>query len=525
MKIKSPYIIYLLLIAFSIGLWFIWKSGKTKSGSIGKQQASKSHNLQKGQLLFNNYCGSCHLHPEPKHLTKKVWQNQVLPIMAIKMGLVDDAYDRKISEEERLIEKANHLIPEKPMIGKEDFEAITSFIIDRAPDSVAIDLSRLNRNSRLKNFIRKDVPLGIPSPSLITSLAYDEKAKTLWIGNLNKQVFTWKHKEGIINEINVESPVSHFSFYKGSAFLTEIGDLLPSEVSRGAFSATNGTSEATLITSLHRPVFSMLEDFDASGLPQVLICNFGKNLGSLSLYRKENNASPFVEQVLLPMPGAIKSFIRDMDGDGLKDIVALMTQGDESVYILFNKGGLKFDAQRVLRFPPDYGTTDLVLTDFNHDGKVDIITAHGDNADYSNIPKAYHGIRIHVNSGSNKFAEKFFYPIYGVTKVLAEDFDKDGDIDLAASSFYAEYSQLKDEAFIYLENMDSKKYRFTSYVHHSEVPVKSLTIETADIDNDGDTDILLGNFAFSPVSLPNSLKAKWESANYGLIIFENQLYH
>jgi hypothetical protein len=160
--------------------------------------------------------------------------------------------------------------------------------------------------------------------------------------------------------------------------------------------------------------------------------------------------------VLLPVPGATKCFVRDMDGDGLQDIVALLAQGDESVYILFNRGGLKFDAQRVLRFPPDYGTTDIVLKDFDHDGKVDIITAHGDNADYSNIPKAYHGIRIHINSGSNAFAEKFFYPVYGVTKVLAEDFDKDGDIDLAAASFYAEYSQLKDEAFIYLENMGKK---------------------------------------------------------------------
>ena len=525
MKLKSRYIIYLLLVAFSLGLWYIWKSGNKNSAGIGKQPVSKSHNLQKGQLLFNDYCASCHLLPEPKHLTKKVWQNHVLPVMAIKMGLVDDTYDRKISGEELLIEKANHLIPEKPMIGSEDFQAITSFIINQAPDSVAVDPSRLNRNSGLKNFMRKDVPLGVQGPSVITSLAYDEKAKTLWIGNLNKQVFTWKYKEGILNQMNVGSPVSHFSFYKGSAFLTEIGDLLPSELSRGAFSATNATSEAPLITSLHRPVFSVLEDFDASGLPEVLICNFGKNTGSLSLYKKENNATPFVEQVLLPMPGAIKCFIRDMDGDGLKDIVTLMAQGDESVYILFNRGGFKFEAKRVLRFPPDYGTTDIVLTDFNHDGKVDIITAHGDNADYSNIPKAYHGIRIHMNSGSNEFAEKFFYPVYGVTKVLAEDFDKDGDIDLAASSFYAEYGQLKEEAFIYLENISSEKYSFKSYVHHSEVPVKSLTIETADIDNDGDTDILLGNFAFSPVSLPDDLKAKWESANYGLIIFENQLYH
>jgi hypothetical protein len=52
------------------------------------------------------------------------------------------------------------------------------------------------------------------------------------------------------------------------------------------------TSEAQLITSLHRPVFSVLEDFDGSGLPQVIVCNFGKNLGSLSLYKKKINHHP-----------------------------------------------------------------------------------------------------------------------------------------------------------------------------------------------------------------------------------------
>ncbi|MBC7508483.1 MAG: VCBS repeat-containing protein [Ferruginibacter sp.] len=490
-----------------------------------KLHSSNPNDASKGALLFTQYCGSCHLHPDPKHLTKTVWQNQVLPIMAIKMGLIDDSYDRKITEEEKRIEKENHLIPEQPMISKKDFEAITSYIVSESPDSVTIDLSRLKRNATLKNFVRKDIPLGIQGPSLITALNYDNETKTLWIGSLNKQVLTWKYKEGIVTEMSVASPVVHFSFFKGSAFLTEIGDLFPSEISRGTFAATNATNEAPLLSKLHRPVFSVLEDFDGTGLPEVLICNFGKNLGSLSLYRRENNASPFVEQVLLPVAGATKCFVRDMNGDGLKDIVALMAQGDESVYILYNRGGLKFDAKRVLHFPPDYGTTDMVLTDFNHDGKVDIITAHGDNADYSNIPKAYHGIRLHINNGNNEFTERFFYPVYGVTKLLAEDFDKDGDIDIAAASFYAEYGRLKDESFIYLENRDSKKYTFKSYTHHSEVPVKSLTMETADIDNDGDTDIILGNFAFSPVSLPNDLKTKWESANYGLIIFENQLYH
>ncbi|HVG14707.1 MAG TPA: hypothetical protein VM935_07095, partial [Chitinophagaceae bacterium] len=201
MKVKSQYIICLLLVALGLGLFSLWESrGEDVNGTI-KPAAITTKEPGQGALLFNKNCGSCHLHPEPKHLTKKVWQNGVLPIMAIKMGLVDDTYDRQISEEEKAIEDANHLIPGKPIISKENFKALSKYIIDRAPDSIAIDLSRAGRNKELKQFIRREVSLGVQGPSLITSLAYDRSTKTLWIGNLNKQVFTWKHKEGIRSEI------------------------------------------------------------------------------------------------------------------------------------------------------------------------------------------------------------------------------------------------------------------------------------------------------------------------------------
>jgi hypothetical protein len=137
MKNKTVYIVCLLVLASFIALFFLL-GNKTKTAKhIAKQALSKEKQTSNGALLFNQYCGSCHLHPNPKHLTKTVWQSEVLPIMAIKMGLVNDKYDRKITEEEKDIEQANHLIPEKPMLTKEDFEVITSYITDQAPDTAS----------------------------------------------------------------------------------------------------------------------------------------------------------------------------------------------------------------------------------------------------------------------------------------------------------------------------------------------------------------------------------------------------
>jgi hypothetical protein len=108
--------------------------------------------------------------------------------------------------------------------------------------------------------------------------------------------------------------------------------------------------------------------------------------------------------------------------------------------------------------------------------------------------------------------------------VLAEDFDQDGDVDFAANSFYPDYGQLVHESFVYLENNGTSNYNFQAYAHNASVPVKSLTMEKTDIDGDGDVDIILGNFAFSPVAAPAELERKWKSADYDLIVFLNSHY-
>lgn len=478
-----------------------------------------------GKILFERYCTSCHMAPDPASLTKEIWQNHVLPVMASRMGIIYPNYDplRGLSDEEREIVKKNHIIPDEPILTNEEYGKIVNYILSNAPDSVLLDKKRVTRNSPLQQFVRQDIPIAETTPSLITGLEYNTSTNTLWIGDFYKKVYNWQYGKGLTKIINSNSPVVDFNFYKGDTYFTEIGKLYPTELSTGSYSQLKDSVSSTLIKALHRPVHTEIDDLDNDGVPEVVVCNFGNKTGSLSLYKKDKSGK-YTEDVLLPLAGAIKCYIKDMDGDGKKDIVAMFSQGDESVWIFYQKDKLKFKAKRVLRFPPNYGTTDMVLVDYNHDGLTDIVTVHGDNADYSNILKAYHGIRLNINQGNGVFKEKFFYPIYGVTKVLAEDFDKDGDIDFAATAFFPEFGQLVDESFVYLENIDQNKYIFKSYTQKSEVPIKTLTLEVADVDGDGDLDIIMGNFAQSPGPAPADLDQKWKSAKYGLSIFYNQLH-
>jgi hypothetical protein len=515
MRIRRTVLLILFIITGLLG--FNSFAVKTKSASTATDE--------EGRALFLRHCTVCHLAPDPAGLTKEIWARHVLPVMAARMGIIYPNYDplKGLSDEERAIVKKHNIIPEEPVCSEAEWAKIRDYIVNNAPDSVNLDEKRLTRNSPLTQFIRQNVQVDDKTPSVITGLKYNSTTKTLWIGDFYNQVINWQYGKGVIKIANTASPVVDFNFYQNSIYLTEIGKLYPTELSTGMYAQLNDTTSTPIITSLHRPVNTRINDLNNDGTPEIVVCNFGNKTGGLSLFKK-NKTGKHIEDVLLPLPGAIKCYIKDMDGDGKKDIVAMFSQGDESVYIFYQKDNLKFKAKRVLRFPPDYGTTDMLLIDYNGDGLTDIVTVHGDNADYSNILKAYHGVRLHINQGADIFKEKFFYPIYGVTRVLAEDFDKDGDIDFVATSFFPEFDKLVDESFIYLENTNKDQFTFKSYIQKSEVPIKTLTLEKADIDGDGDMDIITGSFAQSPGLAPTALDEKWKSAKYGLSIFYNQLY-
>ncbi|HEY8971497.1 MAG TPA: VCBS repeat-containing protein, partial [Puia sp.] len=159
-------------------------------------------------------------------------------------------------------------------------------------------------------------------------------------------------------------------------------------------------------------------------------------------------------------------------------------------------GGGVFDQQEVLRFPPVYGSSYFELADFNQDGIPDILYTCGDNADYSQVLKPYHGVYIFINDGKNHFTQRYFFPINGCYKAMARDFDGDGDLDIATISFFADYVNQPEEGFVYLENEES--FQFQPYSLPAARWGRWITMNTGDLDGDGREDILLGNFSVGP---------------------------
>ena len=162
----------------------------------------------------------------------------------------------------------------------------------------------------------------------------------------------------------------------------------------------------------------------------------------------------------------------------------------------------------------------MSLVDFDGDGAMDVLTANGDNADYTPFAKRYHGVRVYLNDGENHFVEAVFYPLNGAYKALPVDFDADGDLDIAAISFFPDYEKAPEESFVYLENEGDMA--FVAWTFLAATDARWLTMDAGDIDGDGDEDIVLGAFVRGASNVPPALEKRWQREATSLLILRNK---
>jgi hypothetical protein len=223
---------------------------------------------------------------------------------------------------------------------------------------------------------------------------------------------------------------------------------------------------------------------------------------------------------LREQPGAVSAIIRDANNDGLQDIYVLMAQGDEGIFLYENKGDGQFQERRLLSFSPLNGSQYMELADLNKDGFDDIIYVCGDNADLTPILKKYHGVYIFLNDGKSEFKQAYFYQMNGAYKAMVRDYDLDGDLDIAAISFFPDYPRYREESFVYLRNVGNLKFEDYSFPQASKG--RWIVMDAGDMDADGDIDIALGSFVyFLPDGDTTGLGKQWLSISPSVIVLEN----
>ncbi len=459
--------------------------------------------LNSGRALAAVYCQSCHQLPDPALLDKRSWQKGVMPAMGPRLGIFRHGQTRYPSYGSDPYVGWG-FYPSKPLVTDWQWQNIIDYYTGTAPDSLPPQPAHAAPAMDLSLF--RAVPVGNGRGRPVTCFVHGDTSngrRQIVAGELFPGALLWYDLSmRLVDSIPVPGGIVDMQIAGDSAVACNIGNINPNNALLGSLSRLHVGARGKwvmdsmpFIRDLARPVQVNGADLNGDGRMDYLVCEFGHQKGSLSWFERKVDGG-YDRHVLRAQPGAIRAYVQDANGDGLPDVWALFAQGDEGVFLFINKGQGRFEAQRVLRFPPMYGSSYFELADVNKDGHPDIVYTCGDNGDYSPVFKPYHGVYVFLNDGRNNFTQHYFYPINGCYKAIARDFDGDGDIDLATIAYFPDYRRQPEEGFVYLENEGGMNFRPFS-LPEAEAG-RWLTLAADDVDGDGRPDLLLGNFTFGP---------------------------
>lgn len=451
--------------------------------------------MQQGKTLAAQYCQSCHMLPDPSLLDKENWQT-ALAMMGPRLGI----YSHNGRQYTIFTDIDQSAYPDKAAMSAFDWQNIIDYYTVSAPSLLPTG-SGTKPVSRQLPFFSIQFPsqlfYGPGNTASLIKIDTSVQPHRIFVTRASSNtLFLLDPHLRVIDSIITNGPLVDIQLEGNSLAACKIGaDLLGNNSKLGSiiiYPMRNGRVQPkglTITDTLKRPVQISSIDLNGDNKKDYLVCEFGNMFGSL-LWLENKGNGVYTRHDIRPVPGATRAYVRDDNHDGMPDIWAQFAQGEEGIFLFTNKSNGSFEQKQVMRFPPSYGSTFFELDDFNQDGFPDILYTCGDRGDGIKQLKPYHGVYIFLNNGKNEFKQQYFFPINGCIKALANDFDHDGDLDIAAIGLFTD-NRRPEEGFIYLHNIG--KMEFEPYSLSVETRFnKYTTMDVADYDGDGKTDIILG---------------------------------
>lgn len=491
-----------------VGAWPRHRVRAAASGAVllvvacGRQPA-RGREVVEGRDLATRHCASCHMLPAPAELDSATWQQWVLPRMARRLGLAvagDPAAVEVVNDgtsDGRRVREAG-VFPAAPTVSRAEWDRIAAYYLRWAPTTLprpaapAVTTGDAPFRARAADF-------RVPEP-MVALVQVDTARRRIYVGDATFGASRLAVLDGAGRTLATwptPSPVTHVRARGDTLAVLFTGRLNPSDAPSGSLALVPGWRSAHMpepaweVDSLQRPVHATWADLSGDGVEDVVVSEFGNLTGRLAWY--ERLPAGARRHVLAAQPGTIATVVRDVDGDGRADVLALTAQGDEGVSLFRRTADGGFARERLLRFPPSYGSTSMTLADVDGDGRDDIVYTNGDAGDFPAPARPYHGVRVFVNDGRGGYAERYFLPMPGAYDVAARDFDGDGDVDLAAVAFFTDSAASHPLPFVYLENLGGLHFRASTVAGADRG--RWLRMAAGDVDGDGDDDLVLGAFA------------------------------
>ncbi|KLU02440.1 hypothetical protein RISK_005506 [Rhodopirellula islandica] len=457
------------------------------------------------------FCGDCHASPDPGIFEWDRWEEEVdQGFRLYRESLRDD------------------LVPT-------DRDATLAYYRDSSPQKWDMPLPKRTLDNRFERHVI-EWP-GKPAISAVSSLLrlpdQDQNPvlalTDMWTGTVAKFVA----KQPSIEQIKVEqlASVAHASHVAESDLdgdgqrdflVADLGTHNPQTEHEGnvwwlrPVQADAGNSHSGIMSELNyeriplRLAMSRVADvrpidYDDDGDQDILVGDFGLHFeGGLHLglnqgIDAQTGIPQFEWRTLDERPGIITIEVLDFDQDGKQDFLTLLTQHYEAIQFHRNKGDGTYETIVLHQAPnPAYGSSSMEIVDFDQDGDWDILATNGDTFDDS-LAKPYHGIWWLENKGSFPLTRHEVATMPGCYHAATGDFDHDGDLDIAATSWLgnqeiARYPADSFDGLVWFENRGqaSKDSSFTFQRHTLEMNrCQAATLEVIDWNGDGHDDLLV----------------------------------
>lgn len=453
---------------------------------------------------IQNFCGNCHLCPDPGVLTKESWRMQIPREYA--------HYEQSQHKQLRVppmpevIQYFESQAPEKHVLPQQTAPPLPGparFRRQKIPNPAANQLpgvSDLNWTPDIKG----------TGELLITDLGSGEIGRMLFTaGKPAFQSLAKRNHPAHIERVDLNQD-QHDDY-----LIADLGSFGPEDHDRGKVTLLMFDEETQkyipqqLQEGLGRVADAKAADFDGDGDLDLIVAEFGWQKTGQLLYLK--NVSPskadlkFEKQVLDDRHGASHVVITDLNRDGLLDFVTLFSQEHEIIIAFLNQGDGRFKQETVYQASdPAYGSSSISLVDIDQDGDQDLLFTNGDTMDSFDL-RPSHSLQWLENRGTFPFHHHRIAPLTGAYCATHGDFDGDGDIDLAACTMTWDYQEPRNTVVWY------EQQKTGEFIPHPLDYSKGqhAVIEAGDFDADGDLDLAVGNF--EPRETDQTKPAEWFS--------------
>jgi hypothetical protein len=231
-------------------------------------------------------------------------------------------------------------------------------------------------------------------------------------------------------------------------------------------------------------------DLDGDGDLDLAVAQFGYDQGE-TRWLENQGGWRFASHILQQLSGGINAVVADADADGDLDIVTLISQEWEEIYVFANDGRGAFSPTRIFGASnEDFGSSWISVVDLDRDGDADVLYSNGDAFDYA-PPKGrgWNGIQWLENTGRLSFAYHRIADFPGASSPQAADLDGDADLDIVVVSAYNDWARPEAQSLVWFQNDGRMHFTMRDL---SNTPTHLLTLAVADVTGDARPDLVTG---------------------------------